>query len=137
MLISDLKSTIDEALAPLADSVNCVTLTLSGPNSRPRVMIVKFHYYQDKERALRVSRDKLIYRGDRVTFYPDYSMSVNKKRVAFNPVKTLLYQRGVKFRMIFPAVLKVDFNPYTTRYIFYLKPEGSPAMETEPPVALR
>lgn len=76
---------------PIQDWVHRLGPPCSGANSRPSAMIVKFHYYQDKEHALRVSRDKLIYHGDRVTFYSDYSISVNKKQAAFNPVKTVLY----------------------------------------------
>lgn len=81
------------------------------PNSKPRPMIVKFHYYGDKK--LRVSWDTLNNHAERVIFFPDYSATVNKKQPTFNPVKSLLYRKGVKFRMIFPAVLKVDYDGKT------------------------
>ncbi|TNN40476.1 hypothetical protein EYF80_049354 [Liparis tanakae] len=50
----------------------------SGSNSKPRTMMVTFHYFQDKDRALRLSRDKLNYRGGRVVFYPGYSAAVTR-----------------------------------------------------------
>lgn len=96
---------------PTLDRAHRLGALRSGSNSKPRTMMVTFHYFQDKDRALRVSRDKLNYRGGRVV--PDYSAAVTKKRTAFNPVKALLYQKGVKFRMIFPALLKVDHKGET------------------------
>ncbi|KAL7837389.1 hypothetical protein SRHO_G00271000 [Serrasalmus rhombeus] len=40
-------------------------------SGRPRAMIAFFHSFQDKERALRKSRDEL-YKGHKLRFFPDY-----------------------------------------------------------------
>lgn len=88
----------------------------SDGNVRPRPMIIKFHYYQDKDRAVRCNRSKLVYRGQRVFFQQDYSAVVNKKRAKFNPVKALLYEKKVKFGLLFPAVLRVDYDGKTHNF---------------------
>lgn len=79
-------------------------------------MIVKFHYYQDKERVLRTNGGKLTYRGQQVILYSDYSAIVNQKRAALNPVKALFYQKKVKFGLLFLAVLRVHQDGETHHF---------------------
>ncbi|KAJ8364933.1 hypothetical protein SKAU_G00137640 [Synaphobranchus kaupii] len=78
-------------------------------NIRPRVFIVRFHNYRDKERILqRQSRDQLNFRGCKVFIFPDLSLSVAKKRAQFLNVKRKLHEKKVKFSLRFPAHLHVD-----------------------------
>ena len=76
-------------------------------------MIVRFHYFQDKARALKADRNQLNWRGHKVLFYPDYAAATAKLRASFSRVKSLLFAKKIKFRLVFPAVLKVDFKNKT------------------------
>uniref|UniRef100_A0A3B1JCB5 L1 transposable element RRM domain-containing protein n=1 Tax=Astyanax mexicanus TaxID=7994 RepID=A0A3B1JCB5_ASTMX len=86
--------------------------TKAGGNTggRPRVMIVLFHSFQDKERVMRKSRDELVYKGNKLRFFPDYSAELSRRRTAFQPVKATLFQRGVRFTLLYPARLRVTVN---------------------------
>ena len=78
--------------------------------SKPRAMIVRFHYFQDKEKVLRKSRelaDRLTFQGRKISFFPDFSASVTQRRAGFKQVKSRLYERGLKFGMQYPARLWV------------------------------
>ncbi len=48
--------------------------------------------------------------GHWVKFYEEFCASVAKKRASFNNVKGLLYKRGVRFGMIYPARRRVSHN---------------------------
>lgn len=67
----------------------------------PRPIIVAFHRYQDRERALRWARqNEVLYKGKALRFYPDLSASLSKKRAAFKTgVNAALYQKGICFRL--------------------------------------
>ncbi|KAF7661707.1 hypothetical protein LDENG_00255570 [Lucifuga dentata] len=56
-------------------------------SSRPRPIIVRFHYYQDKEWVLAKRRGELSFRGHRIYIYPDLSTSLARQRAAFSGVK--------------------------------------------------
>ncbi|CAL9691562.1 unnamed protein product [Knipowitschia caucasica] len=81
-------------------------------NEKPRPMLVRFLRFQEKERVLAIARKKgqLLYSGDKIFIFPDLSAELTKKRAAFNPVKSKLYQRGVKFFLRYPAVLCVTYE---------------------------
>lgn len=85
----------------------------TGSPGKPRVMIVRFHYFQDKARALAADRNQLTWRGRKVLFYPDYASATAKLRSSFSEIKSLLFKQKVRFRLVFPAVLKVDFDDST------------------------
>lgn len=102
--------------APVLDLAHRIGRERSGPPGKPRVMIVRFHYFQDKARALKADRNQLNWRGRKVLFYPDYAAATAKLRASFSRVKSLLYAKKVQFRLVFPAVLKVDFKNRT--YVF-------------------
>lgn len=78
---------------------------------KPRAFIVKFLRFQEKEAVLRWARqNKLDYGGTELRVYPDISTALAKKRAAFNPVKSALYQKGIKFRLLHPARLQVSYK---------------------------
>lgn len=77
----------------------------------PRAFVVCFHRFQDKERALRWSRQhELRYQNKVLRIYPDFSAALTKKRAAFNEVKANLYRKGVRFGLLFPARLRVTLK---------------------------
>ena len=80
-------------------------------NQRPRVFIVAFHNFQDKQRIIVQRRQReMEFRGNRVFLHEDVSAELGRKQAAFKEVKALLYTKRVKFRMVYPARLRVLFN---------------------------
>lgn len=78
---------------------------------KPRAFIIKFLRFQEKEKVLRWARQhKMVYRGSELRVYPDISAALAKKRAAFNAVKSALYLKGIKFRLLHPARLQVSFQ---------------------------
>lgn len=76
----------------------------------PRVIVVKFHYFQEREVVFREAASKapLTLQGKKVSIFPDYTAEVAKKRAAFTEAKRLLRNcKGVKFGILFPAVLRI------------------------------
>uniref|UniRef100_A0A8C6ULY3 L1 transposable element RRM domain-containing protein n=1 Tax=Neogobius melanostomus TaxID=47308 RepID=A0A8C6ULY3_9GOBI len=82
---------------------------------RPRPFIICVHYYHEKEQIQRLAREKgrLEYRGKQIFIFPDYSADLNKRRAAFNEVKKMLREKGVRYRLFYPAKLQVSFNGET------------------------
>lgn len=76
--------------------------------SSPRTFLVCFSSFQQKEAALRWARNHEIkFRGATVRIYQDVSAALAKKRAAFNGIKQALYQRNIRFRLLYPARLRV------------------------------
>ena len=46
-----------------------------------------------------------MYRGQKISFYPDLSIDLVQRRTAFNPVKKQLQEVGVKYLLAYPATL--------------------------------
>ena len=63
---------------------------------RPRVFIVRFHYLQDKERALKCRKERLEFRENTILLFPDVPTSIAKKRASFAAVKTSFWEKNVK-----------------------------------------
>lgn len=82
------------------------------PRQGSRPVIVRFHRYIDKEKVLQWAKEHrdMTYRGHRIKFYEDFSANVAKRRAAFNQVKSALFQKGIRFGMIYPARLRITFN---------------------------
>lgn len=82
----------------------------SGERARP--MIVRMHYYSDKDNILRVSRNKgeLKFRGARVHIFPDMSAELSRRRAAFTSIKAKLRQAGITYGLYHPAELRLTFN---------------------------
>ncbi|KAF0031953.1 hypothetical protein F2P81_016508 [Scophthalmus maximus] len=85
------------------------------PRQRSRSVIVRFHRYIDKERGLLWGKEhrNMTYQGHNIKFYEDFSGAVAKRRAAFNQVKSLLFKKGIRFGMIYPARLRVTFDGVT------------------------
>jgi len=82
-----------------------------GPGGRPRPFVICFHRFREREKVFRWARQhELKYRETTLRVYPDVSAITAKKRAASNKIKQALYQKGVKFRLLFPARLQVSFE---------------------------
>lgn len=87
-----------------------ITSEASG-KQRPRVFIVAFHNYQDKQRIITHRRQReMSFQGHRIFIHEDVSAELGRKQAAFKEVKALLYAKKVKFRMVYPARLRVSFD---------------------------
>lgn len=74
----------------------------------PRTFLVCFSRFQQKEATLRWARNhELKYQGTTIRVYQDVSATLAKKRAAFNGVKQALYQKNVKFHLLYLAWLRV------------------------------
>lgn len=71
---------------------------------------MKFHYYQAKEEVFRraAKSQPLLLQDMKISIFPDFTALVAKKRAAFMEAKRLLRGcAGVKFGLLFPAVLRI------------------------------
>lgn len=59
---------------------------------RPRVIVLKFQNYADKERVMAAARvaGEIKYNETKIMFFPDISASLRKRRQVFDPVKKKL-----------------------------------------------
>lgn len=98
---------------PLLDRAHRIgsASSVDRENQRPRVMIVRFHYYGDKEKVLRRGNwNQLFYQSRKVFIFPDLSSSVAKRRAAFSAVRNNLREKNVRFSLKFPARLMIDLD---------------------------
>ena len=83
-----------------------------GKPARP--FVVCFLCYQQREAALQWARNHVVnYQGTTLRFYPDLSPALARKQAAYNDVKRALFQKAVRFRMMYPARLVVTFEAQT------------------------
>lgn len=105
----------------------------------PRPFIIRLHYYQDRDRILRRAGElsPVVYQDRRVLLFPDYTAAVASKRGEFREAKRLLRSiKEVKFRLVFPALLKITLPDGTLHkfddpsaaeeFIKSIKPLGLP-----------
>lgn len=90
----------------------------TAAGKRPRPTIAKFGNYLHKAKVMKLAREKgtLLYKDTRAFIYQDFSAAVQKKRQLFVPVKSKLYAAGIRYAMIFPAILSVDFMGVRKRF---------------------
>uniref|UniRef100_A0A3Q0R454 L1 transposable element RRM domain-containing protein n=1 Tax=Amphilophus citrinellus TaxID=61819 RepID=A0A3Q0R454_AMPCI len=81
-------------------------------HERPRIIIARVHNVRDVMNILRLSRQQapLLYHGQRLSIFPDYTAEVSAQRQAFNTVRKKLVEAGAKCSMRFPAKLLVSLN---------------------------
>ncbi|KAL7837361.1 hypothetical protein SRHO_G00270720 [Serrasalmus rhombeus] len=87
-----------------------------GSHNKPRAFIILFHNFQDKEFVLRNGRGELSFRGHKMRIFSDYSADLSRRRAAFRDIKAALYSKGIRFRLVFPARLHVDFEGWTVTF---------------------
>lgn len=83
----------------------------------PRPFVICFHRYQEKERLLQWARQHTAtYRNATLRIYPDFSASLSRKRAGFKDIKQSLYQKGIRFQLLYPAILRVTHNGQTFKF---------------------
>lgn len=77
--------------------------------NRDRHVLVRFLRYGAREAVLRASREKerVEWRGKRVSFFQDLSQEIIQRRNKFDGVKKQLQEKGLRYTMLYPAVLRV------------------------------
>lgn len=75
----------------------------------PRVVVVKFHYFQEREEVFRkASLAPALLQGKKISIFPDYTTDVAKRRASFAEAKRLLRScKDVRFGLLYPAVLRI------------------------------
>uniref|UniRef100_A0A8C2W6V4 L1 transposable element RRM domain-containing protein n=1 Tax=Cyclopterus lumpus TaxID=8103 RepID=A0A8C2W6V4_CYCLU len=84
-----------------------------GDREKPRVIIAKVHNDGDAAEILRRARERapLVYNGNRISIFPDYTPSVAKARAAFTDIRrTLRGRKGVRYGLLYPARLRISHN---------------------------
>lgn len=79
------------------------------PSERPRTIIAAFLRYEDSQTILRTAREKqrIAWEGKQIMIFPDYSRETQEKRDAFRQCKRTLHELGIKFRLLYPAMLTI------------------------------
>ena len=78
----------------------------------PPSILAKFLNFQDKDKILRVAREKetLTYEGKTILIFPDYSKETMARRRRFDDVKSHLRKKRMEYSLLFPARLRVVEN---------------------------
>ncbi|KAJ8357955.1 hypothetical protein AAFF_G00048830 [Aldrovandia affinis] len=95
---------------PLLDRAHRILREKPKEGTPPRPFVVRVHFFHIRSLILQRAGEKspLLYKGRRISLFPDYTSSVAKKRAAFGAVKhTLRSYPIVKFGLLFPATLRI------------------------------
>ncbi len=109
---SELLGIDNSGALPLLDIAHRSLAPRPKPGAPARPMIVKVHHFQVKQRILRLAREKapLMFRGQQVRIFPDFTVDVAKQRAAFSSIKQKLRAAEVRYGLLFPARLQLTFN---------------------------
>lgn len=79
------------------------------PGAPPRPILMKLLHFRDRDAILRAAREKgdITIQGHKVSFYPDFSNEIQKRRMQFLDVKKRLRNIGISYAMQYPARLRV------------------------------
>ncbi|KAJ1104039.1 hypothetical protein NDU88_001454 [Pleurodeles waltl] len=77
-----------------------------------RHVIAQILNYRDRDVTLQVARelDPIIIDNARISLYPDYTMTVQKRRASFQIIKQRLRKMEIKYAILFPAKLRITHN---------------------------
>ncbi|XP_032408025.1 uncharacterized protein LOC116712251 [Xiphophorus hellerii] len=103
---------------PALDRAHRTSWAKPAEGDPPRPVVVRVNLFQERNEILRRARESspLLYEGKHVFIFPDYSTSVAKKRASFTKVKKELHScPGIKFGLLFPAILRITLPNGQTR----------------------
>lgn len=85
---------------------------INPKSTSPRVVIMKFLNYRDREATLKTARKmtEVHYENQRVAFFPDLSVETCKLQQCINGVKTQLHALNIRYGMLYPAHLIITHN---------------------------
>lgn len=100
-----------ETLTPLyaIERAHRVPMRPLPPGAPPRPVLIKLLHFQDRDVILRKARDltETKINGSRISFYPDFSAEIQKRRLQFQDVKRRLRTLQISYAMLYPAKLRV------------------------------
>lgn len=103
--------------APVLERAHRVGKKLERTGQPPHPFVVCFHRYQEKERLLQWARQHTpTYRNATQRIYPEFSVSLSRRRAEFKDIKQALYGKGIKFQLLYPAILRVTYNGHTFKF---------------------
>uniref|UniRef100_A0A3P9BGG8 L1 transposable element RRM domain-containing protein n=1 Tax=Maylandia zebra TaxID=106582 RepID=A0A3P9BGG8_9CICH len=78
-------------------------------SDRPRPLIAKFLNFRGKEKVLRLarSRGEMTYENKKISFFPDYSVDLQRRRDEFRDVKQRLREKEIEYALMYPAQLRI------------------------------
>lgn len=78
----------------------------------PWPFLVRFLNYCDRDMILTQSRknQKLKHENSRVMPFPDFSAATQQKRRSFNDVRRRLREKEIKYSMLYPCKLRVQYK---------------------------
>lgn len=83
--------------------------TYRADNTKPRTIIARVHFAQDKDKIIRIGRQRTLeYAGKRIFIFPDYSADVMEQRRGFKEVLQALREKNVQHSLRFPARLHIS-----------------------------
>uniref|UniRef100_A0A096LXC5 L1 transposable element RRM domain-containing protein n=1 Tax=Poecilia formosa TaxID=48698 RepID=A0A096LXC5_POEFO len=87
-------------------------------DGKARAIIVRLHFFQEKERMLQMAREKgpLQYDGRLVFIFPDLTSAVMKKRQAFQAIREQCRAKGIRYGFGYPAQFLVTVNNNTATF---------------------
>ena len=96
-------------MAPVSERAHRSPTFTTSNRSTPCPILVKFPYFQDKLRILRLAREKghLTYMGARIHVFPNVSAAVIHKRRQFDPVKQKLFAADFKYSLLYSCTQRV------------------------------
>uniref|UniRef100_H2ZTN0 L1 transposable element RRM domain-containing protein n=1 Tax=Latimeria chalumnae TaxID=7897 RepID=H2ZTN0_LATCH len=88
------------------------------PGQCPRAFVIKLLRFPTRELLLRVAKNKgqLKWEQHRISLFPDWSRELQAKRQRFWEVRKMLCEKGVKYGLFYPAVLKVTHRGETQSF---------------------
>lgn len=98
---------------PLLDRAHRTLRERPRKGEPPRPLVIRVHYFQARDEILRraAQLSPLMHDGNKISVFADYTTAVVKKRAAFKDSKRLLHScPGVKFGLLFPAVLRITLS---------------------------
>lgn len=104
-----LKEILGLNFVPTLDRAHRSLRPLPKTGDPPRAVVVKFHYFQEREDVFRrAGATPLLLQGKRISIFPDYTNEVTKRRAAFTEAKRLLRSCiNVRFGLLYPATLRI------------------------------
>lgn len=78
----------------------------------PRIVLIKFLRSSAREKVLQVAREKGItdWEGCRISFFPDMSRELARKRREFTALRRMLRNVNVKYTLAYPASLRFTWQ---------------------------
>lgn len=109
-LVPQLLGEVNFSTSPVIERCHRTSVKDNFRAKGPRPILVKFHYFQDRLKIMKLSREKtepLQYEGARVYIYPDFSAGLVQRRRGFDEAKKKLCDWGIKYGLIYPCILRV------------------------------